>query len=356
VISTGRVKVVIDGRELSLSNLGKVLWPDAGYTKGDLIQYYVTVAPYLLPHLAGRPLNLTRYPDGVRGESFYQKDIPGTAPAWVRTVRVAHGDHDVNYCLADSSATLAWLGQWGCLEIHPWLSRVDSLDRPDYAAFDLDPSPPAGFGEAVDLAFVVRRTLAEFGLRAYPKTSGATGVHVYLPIVRRYAYKEVEAFVGRVADIIHQALPERTTRERSVAKRRGVYIDHLQNIKGKTLVSVYSPRPHPDAPVSTPVTWDELAGVRPSDFNLRTVPERLRQAGDVFAGALSDIQDPGPMMAALGLRPAPSPSRPPASSPLAARSEARPPAFAPQPDVGRQAGAGRRPPERPLGRSREPRS
>ena len=299
--SRGRLTVTVAGRELSVSNLDKVLWPGDGYTKGDLIEYLVTVAPYLLPHLAGRPLNLTRYPDGIGGKSFYQKDIPDTAPPWVRTVTIVHGDHDVNYCLADSPATLAWLGQWGCLEIHPWLSRVDGLDNPDLVVFDLDPTPPAGFGEAVEIAFAVRRLLAEHGLRAYPKTSGATGVHLYLPIVRRFTYKEVARYVGRVADIIHQALPGRTTRERTVARRRGVYLDHLQNIKGKTLAAVYGPRPRPGAPVSTPVTWEELPGVRPEEWNLRTVPGRLARLGDIFAGALADVQDPGPMMAALGL-------------------------------------------------------
>ncbi len=297
-------RVTVEGRQLSLTNLGKVFWPESGYTKGDLVHYYVSVAPYLLPHLAGRPLNLTRFPDGVGGKSFYQKDIPASAPAWVRTVRIAHSDHDVNYCLADSPATLAWLAQWGVVEVHPWLSRVDGLDSPDFAVFDFDPSPPAGFGDAVDLAFAVRRLLAEFGLRTYPKTSGATGVHVYLPIVRRYTYKEVETFVSRVADIIHEAVPGRTTRERSVAKRRGVYIDHLQNIKGKTLASVYSLRPRPGAPVSTPVTWDELPRVRPEAFNLRVIPERLGRVGDLFAPVLADVQDPGRMMAALGVGPA----------------------------------------------------
>lgn len=313
-----RVTVTIAGRRLSLTNLDKVLWPDAGYTKGDLIDYLVTVAPYLLPHLDGRPLNLTRYPDGIEGKSFYQKDIPPTAPPWVRTVRIAHSDHDVNYCLADSPATLAWLGQWACIEIHPWSSRVSALDRPDFAVFDFDPSPPAGFGEAVEMAFAVRRMLAEFGLRAYPKTSGATGVHVYLPIVRRYTYKDVENLVGRVADILHRVFPDRTTRERTVARRRGIYIDHLQNIKGKTLASVYSPRPHPGAPVSTPVTWEELPRVRPLDFTIRTVRERLAREGDVFAPVLSDVQDPEPMMRALGLEPAglpPAASEPPRAWP-----------------------------------------
>ncbi len=298
-----RVEVEVDGRRLSLSNLDKVYWPEDGLTKGDLIEYYVWVAPWLLPHLDGRPLNLTRYPDGIRGKSFYQKDIPPTAPPWVKTFPVQHEDRVVNYCLADSRATLAWLAQWGCVEIHPWLSRVDDLDRPDFAVFDLDPTPPAGFEEAVEVALAVRRLLAEFGLRVYPKTSGATGLHLFLPVVRRWSYKDLERFVGRVADVIHEALPGLTTRERTVAKRKGVYIDHLQNVRGKTLASVYSLRPHPGAPVSAPVTWEELPRVRPEELNIRSVRERLGRLGDLFRPVLTDVQDPGPMMRNLGLGP-----------------------------------------------------
>lgn len=309
----GRVVVSVDGRELELTNLDKVFWPETGYTKGDLIRYYWAVAPYILPHLAGRPLNLTRFPDGVGGKHFYQKDIPPTAPSWVRTFAVSHSDRTVNYCLADSRATLVWLAQWGTIELHPWLSRVDKLGNPDFAVFDFDPSPPAGFREAVELALAVRRLLAEFGLRVYAKTSGATGVHVYLPIVRRYSYKEVQSFVGRVADLVHRALPGRTTRERTVARRRGVYIDHLQNLEGKTLVAPYSLRPRPGAPVSTPVGWDELTKIAPETFDLRTVPARLARLGDLFAPVLTDVQDPGPAMRDLGLTPEdrPSPGRAP---------------------------------------------
>ncbi len=340
------VRVTVAGRELTLTNLDKVFWPDAGYTKEDLVRYYVAVARYLLPHVKDRPLNLTRYPDGVGGKSFYQKDIPETAPAWVRTFRIAHSDHDVDYCLADSPATLAWLAQWGVIEIHPWLSRVDALDAPDFAVFDLDPSPPAGFEDAVALAFAVRRFLGEFGLRVYPKTSGATGVHVYLPIVRRHSYKEVERLVGRVADLLHQVMPDRTTRERAVARRRGIYIDHLQNIKGKTLASVYSPRPHPGAPVSTPVTWEELGRARPGDFNLRTVPERLARVGDLFAPVLTDAQDPGPLMAALGLgpdRPRPGLRTGPVSRPWTTRQSGQ--RDRPFPVTGQGAGQWPGPPE-----------
>jgi bifunctional non-homologous end joining protein LigD len=296
-----RVTATVAGRLISLGNLDKVLWPDEGYTKGDLIGYYVSVAPYILPHLAGRPLTLTRYPDGITGKCFYQKDIPRNAPAWVQTTRVKHGDHTVDYCLADGPATLAWLGQWACLELHPWLSRTDAPDLPDFAVFDLDPSPPAGFGETVDLAFALRLMLSQFGLRLYPKTSGSAGLHLYLPIIRGYTHKEVQMFVGRTADVISRSLPDLTTRERRVNRRAGVYIDHLQNAKGRTLVSVYSPRPQSGAPVSTPVTWDELPHLSPKGFNLQTIPARLAKLGDLFSAVLTDLQNPGPMMASLGL-------------------------------------------------------
>lgn len=286
------MRVAIDGRQLRLTNLDKLLWPESGLTKGDYINYLVRMAPFILPHLARRPLVLTRYPDGWQGKWFYQKDIPDHAPDWVPTVGIwsADSQREIRYCLARDAATLAWLGNLAALEIHPWLSTVDHPDCPDLAVFDLDPSPPAGFDECVEIAFVIRDTLDHFGLRAYPKTSGATGLHIYLPIKPRYSYDQIASAVGRLADLLHQLRPDQTTRERTVAKRRGVYIDHLQNHRGKTLVGAYLPRPHPGAPVSTPVTWDELPQVRPEEFTLNTVPERVSKIGDLFIGILTDHQ------------------------------------------------------------------
>ncbi|MDQ7792910.1 MAG: non-homologous end-joining DNA ligase [bacterium] len=286
---------------LKLTNLAKPFWPQDGYTKGRLVAYYQEVAPHLLPHLRDRYLSLTRYPDGIHGKRFYQKNIPPSAPAWIRRGPFRHGERTINYCLADSPATLVWLAQWGVIEIHPWLSRSDAPAFPDFAVFDLDPSPPAGFTESVEVAFMVRTILGQLGLRAYPKTSGATGIHIYLPLCRGPSYSTIARLVAGVADIIHEACPGRTTRERVVARRRGVYIDHLQNAMGKTLAAPYCLRPLPGAPVSAPVAWDELPRLKPGDLNLESLGERLSRVGDLFRPVLEDPQDVGNALRALGI-------------------------------------------------------
>jgi len=284
-----RVPVEIDGRTFSVGNLDKVLWPADGYTKADLMRYYLAVGPYLLPHLADRPLVFTRYPDGISGPSFYQKDIPAGAPGWVRTFpyRAATG-RVLDFVLCPDRATLAWVASQACIEIHPWLSRTGTLDCPDWAVFDLDPAPPATFADALPLAFALRRVLGELGLSSVPKTTGAAGIHIYVPLAPGYTYRQVREFVRRVAMAMKRAFPARVTLERSVDKRGGhVYIDYLQNVRGKTLVAPYGVRPSPGAPVSTPVTWDELRTVDPSRFTIVTVPRRVMDRGDLFAAALA---------------------------------------------------------------------
>lgn len=294
-------RVVVDGRTFTVSHLDKVFWPDDGFTKGDLIRYYLAVAPWMLPHLRGRPLVLTRWPDGIEGKRFYQKDCPDHAPPWVPTFPFAHADHTNRYVLADSPAVLGWLAQLGVIEIHPWQSRTDAPERPDRCVFDLDPSDGVPFEEAVRVAFLVRQVLARWGLEAFPKTSGATGVHLVLPVARKYRYAELARFVDAVAGLIHRADPRGTTRERTVARRHGVYLDHLQNALGKTVAGAYSVRPRPGAPVSAPVTWDELPRVRPEQFTIATVPGRLRARGDPMAGIFGRACDLDRAMADLGV-------------------------------------------------------
>lgn len=285
-------RVEVGRRTLTLSNLDKVFWPREGFTKADLIDYYFAVTGALLPHLRGRPLVVTRYPDGIEGKSFYQKDRGAYAPEWIETFPfyTEHSQRTIDFYHCHDAATLVWLANQACIELHPWLSKAVTPDFPDFAIFDLDPAEGATFADSVEIAFVVREVLAGAGLTCYPKTSGATGLHLYLPIATRYPYKAVADFVGSVADAIHRLLPGKTTRERTVAKRRGVYIDHLQNIKGKTIASVYSVRPRHGAPVSTPVTWEELEGLDASRFNIATVPARLGQVGDLFAPVLEHPQ------------------------------------------------------------------
>lgn len=285
--------VVVEGRTLDLTNLEKPFWPEDGFSKAHFIAYLRAVAPWLLPHLRGRPLVVTRYPNGIHGESFYQKDTPDHAPDWIPTWRYWAEDSGrwIRFTLCEDLPTLIWLANQACLEIHPWLSTVAQPDRPDLAVIDLDPAEPAGFAEARQVSFLVRDLLDTLGLRGYPKLSGATGIHVYVPISPRYGYRQVAAFVRECGRLLLRLAPDRITLERAVHRRTGkVYVDYLQNVRGKTLVSVYCPRPLPGAPVSCPVTWEELERVTPDAFTLASVPPRLARLGDLFAPVLTDRQ------------------------------------------------------------------
>lgn len=300
-----RQRVQIGARELTLSNLDKVLWPDCGLTKADLIDYLVAMAPYLLPHLRRRPLVLTRYPDGAEGEWFYQKNTPDTAPPWIPRWPdpvPGPGGRTLRYLVCEEVATLAWLGNQAAIELHPWYSRIDAPDRPTMAVIDLDPTEGAGFDEAREVAFVVKRLLDELGLRACCKTSGASGLHVYIPIDPVHTYEDVVAVTRAMVEVVAQAVPGLTTLARRVAERpRGrVYLDYLQNGRGKTLSTVYGPRPRPGAPVSCPIAWEELATVRPEQHTIATMPARAHRLGDLFAPVQAGGQDLFACAARLG--------------------------------------------------------
>ncbi|MDP2871434.1 MAG: non-homologous end-joining DNA ligase [Bacillota bacterium] len=304
---TDSQRVSIQGRELALTNLDRVLWPEDGLTKGDLIEYLVRMAPVIMPHVRDRPLVLTRYPAGIAGESFYQKNLPQGAPDWVPTYRHQgpSSEREISYVLCDHPAVLAWLGNQAAIEIHPWFSRTDDVQLPDIACFDLDPVEPAGFDECRPIAWLVRRALDQFGLQAWLKTSGATGLHLYVPIQRRYGYRDIARAVGRISDAVHQTGQARTTRVRSVARRPPgtVYLDHLQNVLGKTLAMAYGPRPHPGAPVSAPIAWEELDTIQPKGLTLRTMPDRVTMVGDLFSGLERTAQDWTPVMEYFGRAP-----------------------------------------------------
>lgn len=287
-----RLNVDIGGRIVQLSNLDKVLWPDDGYTKADLVQYYATVAPVLLPHLRDRPLSFTRHPDGIDGKSFYQKNTPAHAPQWIRTHSVATIGDRINYMLADDPAALVWSANQGCIGIHPWLSTIHRPDTPDQIVIDLDPNPPAGFEQARRIAFVVKDVLEKMGLRGYPKVSGATGIHIYIPVLPKYPYSGTSKFAGFIGRIVCDLMPQHATNERPIQRRGArVYVDHLQNLPGQTIIAPYSVRPRPGAPVSTPVTWAELTDCHPDDFTIKTVPPRVGRVGDLFAPVLTDAQN-----------------------------------------------------------------
>jgi bifunctional non-homologous end joining protein LigD len=293
----GGVEVTVEGRTLRLTNLDKVLYPETGFTKGDLIGYYAAVAPVLLPHLRDRPLTLKRYPDGVHGEHFYEKQCPSHRPEWVETTAVWSGrtEREIDYCLCQDLPTLVWLGNLADLELHPSLSHADALQCPSTLAFDLDPGPPAGLVRCCEVALVLRDMFAELGLRAFAKTSGLAGMQVYVPLNRPgVTYEQTKPFARAVADLLARHHPRLVVSHMVKAARRGkVLIDWSQNDEHKTTVCVYSPRAGESPSVSTPVTWEEVAACRDTEdpaslqFTPIAVLDRVREHGDLFAEVAS---------------------------------------------------------------------
>ncbi len=277
-----------------LSNLDKPFWPEDGYIKRDLVSYYHRIAPVILPYLRDRPMNLERYPDGYAGKSFYQKDAPDFFPEWIRTeiVQSESKERPVRYVVCDTRDTLVYLANLACIPLHPWSSRVDSLENPDFLIIDLDPDPDVPFTQVTSFALEVRRVLEQLELQSFPKTSGAKGLHVLVPLEARYSYEMVRSFGEIVARLAVHGNEQIATLERSLAKRKGkVYVDYLQNGMGKTIVSAYCLRPRPGAPVSAPLAWSEVGpALRPESFHLGSIFRRLDQKGDLFQGVLTEKQ------------------------------------------------------------------
>jgi bifunctional non-homologous end joining protein LigD len=293
-------------RTVRLSNLGKPYWPKEGITKGDLLRYYAAVAPTLLAHIRDRPFTMKRYPDGWEGKPFFRKDVTNYAPAWMKRVAVqvaprgpAHGTRTIEVPAVNDELALLWMVNTGCIECHTWYSRIDKLDRPDWVVFDLDPSDEVGFVETAQVALLVKQALDAFGLASFPKTSGALGLHVLVPIERRHTYDDTRRFAAGIARQIAETHADIATTEWSKAKRRGVLIDARQNAKGKTIASVYSVRPMPGAPVSTPLRWEEVnEKLDPSTYTMDAVLARLRRHGDLYEGVLKTKQRLGPALRA----------------------------------------------------------
>jgi bifunctional non-homologous end joining protein LigD len=272
---------------VKLSNLDKVFWADEGITKGDLVDYYRSVAPVLVPHLSGRPFTMRRYPDGAYGKAFFQKNAPSHMPDWIPRFHTDQFDAPV----VNDEDALLWMVNMGCIDMNTWYSRVDKPDRPDFVLFDLDPSPDVGFAETVQVALIVKQALEALGLESFPKTSSADGMHVLVPVERRYTFDDTREFSEIVAGAIARAHRGLATTEWSKSKRRGVLIDSNQNGEGKTIASAYSVRPRPGAPVSTPLRWDEVnEELDPAALTMDVVIERVRDLGDLFAGVLTTRQ------------------------------------------------------------------
>ena len=285
-------------RVLKLSNVDKPFWPDEGITKGDLLAYYRDVAGVAVPHLRDRPFTMKRYPDGAYGKFFFQKDAPKHMPEWIKTVEIVVSTREtprqrrkISAPLVNDELALLWMVNMGCIDLNTWYSRVDKPDRPDWVLFDLDPSDDVGFKETVQVAQLVKQALDTVGLESYPKTSGSDGIHVLVPIARRHTYEETREFSEIIASALARTNYGLVTTEWSRRKRRGVLIDSNQNGEGKTIASVYSVRPKPDAPVSTPLRWDEVnEQLDPRAFTMDAVRERIAKHGDLFAPVLQGRQ------------------------------------------------------------------
>jgi bifunctional non-homologous end joining protein LigD len=279
--------VRIGSHEVKLTNLDKVFFPERGLTKGDLIRYYIDVAPCLLHHVRQRPMQMLRYPDGVDGFRFYQKRVPEPHPDWLQTVHIKFpSGRTADFPVCENAASLAWIANLGCIDMHTWHSRVTDIERPDYLLIDLDPSEGNPWEFVQDIALVVKEVMDELGLASFPKTSGATGLHILAPIKPELQFPAVREFAKALAQEVVRRIGDEdvATTTWKVADRRGVFVDYGQNARDRTIACAYSIRPTPDARASTPLRWEEVGQVEPSRFTLETVRDRVAKVGDLTKG------------------------------------------------------------------------
>jgi bifunctional non-homologous end joining protein LigD len=277
----------IGRHEVPVSNPDKPFFPAAGLTKGDLVAYYAGVAELVLPHLRRRPFHMKRYPGGVDGDFFHQKRVPEKHPEYVDEVFVQFpSGHSTVFAIVDNPAALVWVANLACIELHTWHSRVPEIERPDYLLIDLDPTSDGQWPLVREIALVVREVMNQLGLRSYPKTSGATGLHVLAPIKPDLPFPDVRRFAKALAEEVERRIGDQTvaTTTWRVADRVGVFVDFGQNARDRTIASAYSVRPTQDARVSAPLRWEEVATVDPAAFTIRTMPMRIAEAGDLMQG------------------------------------------------------------------------
>ena len=329
--------VDVEDVSVKVTNLDKLYWAPEGYTKADLLTYWFNIAPWALPYLHGRPLTLKRMPNGADDDFFYAKQAPEHTPSWIHTAPVTSRDgKTIDYLLATDQASLVWFANLGCIELHPWHSRVDDISHPDYAFFDLDPMGDASFDMVREVALLVHTVLDQLGLRHYARTSGATGMQIYVPVERVHTAAQVREWVGRVCRLINRADPDRTTMEWSIDRRPNVvFLDHNMNTEGKNIAVTYSPRPERMASVATPLDWDEVAEpFSPKDFTIATIWQRLEAVGDLFTPVVAGGQDLRRAMRTLGMDPDAAPDgrahvagapRPTASPPIRRTVQPSPP-------------------------------
>ena len=278
------------GHDLKFTNLSKVYWPEDKVTKRDMFNFYYQIAEYILPYLKDRPLSLNRFPGGIHGPSFYQKDVKNKAPEWAKTFpyRTSDGE-DKEYLVGDDEATLLWMASLGCIEMNPWFSRVQSPDNPDYCVIDLDPDKNT-FDQVIEAALIVKKLLDAIDVPSFCKTSGSTGIHIYIPMGAKYTYEQTQLFARILVNRVHEEIPEYTSLERMISNRKGkMYLDFLQNRPGATIAGPYSLRPKVGATVSMPLHWEELKpGLKMTDFTIFNALDRLKVEGDLFKGALGE--------------------------------------------------------------------
>jgi bifunctional non-homologous end joining protein LigD len=279
-------KITLDGKSVQLTNLNKIFWPDRKLTKRDLLKYYAEVSPWLLPHLKDRAMVMKRYPNGIAGPFFFMKRTPDNPPPWLQTCSIEHKSGSIiDFPVVQDLASLLWIVNLGCIDLNPWYARCDDIDRPDFLHFDLDPVAPADFPEVRQTALLVRQYLLARKVKSYPKTTGSRGIHIYVPIPRGPLQKEVWTVAKRIAFELANEFPKIVTSEYRIAKRPAgrVLVDYNQNAWGRTLASVYSVRPRPEATVSAPLTWEEVEkGFSTTDFEMKSMPKRLAKVGDLY--------------------------------------------------------------------------
>lgn len=280
---------LVNQREIKFNNLNKKFWIKEGFTKSDLLNYYYQVAPFILPYLINRPQTLNRFPNGIHGKSFYQKDVTKIAPSWVKQYpyRTSLGE-DKNYLIIENEADLFWMVNLGAIEINPWSSTIKKIDYPTWCMIDLDPTPANSFEQVIKAALITKEVLDEWKIVSYCKTSGASGLHIYIPLNAKYTYPECQLFGRKIATEVNKRLPKFTSIERySIKRPNQIYIDFLQNRPKATVAAPYSVRPHKGATVSMPLHWDEIKkGLKPSQFTLGNAIERIRREGDLFKAVL----------------------------------------------------------------------
>lgn len=288
VASTGTTPAI--KTKVELTHLDKIYWPQEQLTKGDLINYYNAVYDYIIPYLRNRPQSMKRTPNGIEGQSFFQKDVKEIAPDWAKTVTLPadNNEKEIEYLLCNDKDTLLYMANLGCIEINPWNSTINHLDNPDYLVIDLDPSEKNSFEDVITTAHVIKEIMEKVGAASYCKTSGSTGLHIYIPLNAKYTYDQSRLFAELIANVAAQQIPDVATVERPLNKRHDkLYIDFLQNKKGQTLAAPYSVRPKPHATVSMPLEWNEVkSGLQITDFTIKNALQRIAQKGDLFKPVL----------------------------------------------------------------------